>query len=142
MENMTIRQAAESLNLSVDTIRRRIKEGKIRAWKVTGQYGKQWVIDPNSLAEFQQVIEVVPVTYNLDPNVLMDNIRQTVIEATRQETRQVIIEAMQEQTKQIESLTGELQELRKLIEQQEELTFRQKLKGLFNKGVKQENEYK
>ena len=137
MANITIKEAAESLGVSVDTVRRRIKDNKIRAWKIEGQYGKQWVIDPDSLAEFQQVIDVVPVKTELDLGVLMDSIRSTVLEATKEAARLGTLEAMQEHNEELEELRNEVKALRKLIEQQQEdkeiLTLGQKIKGIFKK---------
>lgn len=132
---MTIKQAAESLGVSVDTIRRRIKDNKIRAWKVEGQYGKQWVIDPNSLAEFQQVIDVVPVRTELDPGELLDSIRSTVLEATQEAARLGTLQAMEGQNEEIEALRSEIKALREAIEQQQEdkqvITLSQKIRGIF-----------
>lgn len=135
MADMTIKEAAEALGVSVDTIRRRIKDNKVKAWKVNGIYGKQWVIDSDSLAEYQQVIEAVPVRTELDPGVLMDSIRLTVLEATQEAARKGTAEAMQEHKGELEALRNEVKQLRELLEQQQEdkeiLTLRQRIKSIF-----------
>lgn len=127
MESITIKEAAEMLGVSVDTIRRRISDKRIRAKKIQGKYGKQWAIDPKSLAEFQQVIEVVPVKYELDPN--------TMLELTERTISNSIAEAMQEHNKEIQSLRNEVQALRELLEHQQEdkevITLGQRIKDLF-----------
>lgn len=137
MANMTIKEAAESLGVSVDTIRRRIKDNRIRAKKVQGQYGMQWVIDPDSLVDYSQVIEVLPVKTNIDPGELMDSIKLTVLEATQEAARLGTLQAMQEHNNELESLRNEVQALRELIEQQQEdkkvLTLGQRIKGIFKK---------
>lgn len=94
MANMTIREAAEALDVSVDTVRRRIKDNKVKAWKEEGKYGQQWVIDSNSLVEYQHIIETVPVKYNMSPDVLIDNIKTSVKDATDKAIKEGTIEAM------------------------------------------------
>jgi excisionase family DNA binding protein len=137
MAQITIKEAAEALGVSVDTVRRRIKENKIDAWKIQGQYGPQWVIHSDSLARYQKVVEAVPVKYNLDPNVLMDNIKETVLEATREAARQGTLQAMQEHDEELESLRGEVKALREsidlIVNQKEKQSFIEKLTSLLKK---------
>lgn len=137
MSKMTIKETAEALDVSVDTVRRRIKDNKIKAWKEQGQYGEQWAIDSDSLADYQHIIEAVPVKYNMSPEKLMDNIRHTVMEATQEAARKGTLEAMQENNKEIETLKNEITLLRDLIEQKQEnkknKTFIGKVKGIFKK---------
>lgn len=116
MAEMTIKEAAEALGVSVDTVRRRIRDNKVKAWKIEGTYGPQWVIDSDSLAEYQQVVEAVPVKYNMDPNKLIDSIRQTVEGAAAEGTKKGILEAMEKNRQDYE----ELQEQITLLKEQNE----------------------
>lgn len=138
MAEMTIKEAAEALGVSVDTVRRRIKDNKVKAWKIEGIYGPQWVIDSDSLAEYQQVVDVVPVKYNMDPNKLIDSIRQTVEEAAAQGTKKGILEAMEENKqdytelkKQIILLQEQNESLTRLIRDKQGKTMLGKLKAFF-----------
>lgn len=138
MAEMTIKEAAEALGVSVDTVRRRIKDNKVKAWKIEGTYGPQWVIDSDSLAEYQQVVDVVPVKYNMDPSKLIDSIRQTVEEAAAQGAKKGILEAMQENKQdytelqeQIILLQEQNKSLIKLIEDKQGKSMLDKLRVFF-----------
>lgn len=100
-KGMTIKEAAEALGVSPDTIRRRIKLGQIRAEKVEGIYGPQWVIDPDTLADTQQIYEAVPVKHN----VSIEKLEMIIQDATREVTAQAL-----------EEVLNEIKELRKEIE--------------------------
>ena len=111
---MNIREAAESLNVSHDTIRRRIRTGQIRAEKLEGVYGLQWVIDEESLADNKHIIEIVPVKRAIDSNQLMDNIRFTIQDAIQE----AIKESTEAQTEEIKELRQEIEALTNAIKEQ------------------------
>lgn len=137
MADMTIKEAALSLGVSVDTIRRRIKSKQIEAWKIDGAYGQQWVINSDSLAEYQQVIEVIPVKYNMNPDNLIQIIKQTVQEATEEAISKGIKNGMQEHYKELEELKSEVKALRESIQGQEvreDKNIIEKLRSLFRKN--------
>ena len=48
-EWLSIKQACEYLGMSESTVRRRIKEGKLQAQKVSNENGQQWFISSQSL---------------------------------------------------------------------------------------------
>ena len=124
-KGMTIKEAAESLGVSVDTIRRRIKLGQIRAEKIEGIYGPQWVIDPNTLAETQRIYEAVPVKYNMSPERL-----ETIIkDATRDAAKEGTTQAMEEVLKEINELKRQIEQLHKEQDQSK----RSFIERLFNK---------
>lgn len=140
MAEMTIKEAAEALGVSVDTVRRRIKDNKVKAWKIEGTYGPQWVIDSDSLADYQQVVDVVPVKYNMDPSKLIDSIRQTVEEAAAEGTKKGILEAMQENKQDYDKLQIQIEELQEqnkalidLIQDNQTKTLLQKFRNLFKR---------
>lgn len=141
MAEMTIKEAAEALGVSVDTVRRRIRDNKVKAWKIEGTYGPQWVIDSDSLAEYQQVVDVVPVKYNMNPDTLVNSIRQTVQEAAAEGTKKGILEAMEENKQDYEKLQSQIEELQEqnkalinLVQGNQNKTLLQKFKGLFIKS--------
>ena len=107
---MNIREAAEALEVSHDTIRRRIRTGQIRAEKLEGVYGLQWIVDEDSLFENKQIIEIVPVKKAVDSNQLMETIRYTI--------QDTIQEAMKESTEEIKELRQEIEALTNAIKEQ------------------------
>ena len=44
-QGYTVQQAAEALGVSEMTIRRHIKQGKLKAWTVEGKYGNEYRIE-------------------------------------------------------------------------------------------------
>ncbi len=68
MENrlLTITEAAQVLDLSKDTIRRRIKKGELPARKMAGPYGEMYYIQEHDLAQAAEIIQVVPVSRDID----------------------------------------------------------------------------
>ena len=56
---LTIDEAADRMGISKNTVRRRIKKGDLRAVKMPGQYGEQYFIPENEVADFA-VPDVVP----------------------------------------------------------------------------------
>jgi excisionase family DNA binding protein len=51
MERMTLREAAARVNLSVTTLRRYIRSGRLRAEKLPGRYGPEYFVSWNALDE-------------------------------------------------------------------------------------------
>ena len=103
---LTVKEAAEALQVSADTIRRKIKSGDIKAEKLPGPYGVQWCIREDDLAESMQVVDVVPVRGSMTADDLEAMLRTV----------------MQEQTAEIKGLRQEIQDLRQEIQEQKVLT--------------------
>ena len=112
--SVSIKQAAEMLNVSPATIRRRIKNGEIKAKKAEGKNGLQWVINPADLAESQEVKEVIPVTYNLTQEDLKAIVREAVKEEL--EPLKQKIDKLEEQLEEQTKLLPEGKEQRKWYE--------------------------
>ncbi len=62
---LTITEAARVLQVSKDTIRRRIKRGDLPAQKRQGPYGIAYYIEHKDLYEAAEVIDVVPVARDM-----------------------------------------------------------------------------
>ena len=103
---LTIKEAAEALGVSADTVRRRIKTGELKAEKVQGAYGMQWAIRPDDLAHSMQVVDMVPVKQSLSADDLEAMFKRL----------------MQEQTNEIKALRAEVQQLREQLQDQKLLT--------------------
>ena len=128
--NYTIKEASEALGVSTDTIRRRIKEGKIKAHKVEGRNGPQWAIPEDELtgSDGQQVIEVIPVKREISPEDLKQYIGQAIAEGIEGHTEaykartEVLIQEVLELRKAVKTLTEALEAPEKA--QEEETTAR------------------
>lgn len=111
-KKMTIREAAKALGVSMATIRRRIKAGEIPAEIEEGPYGPTYYIKESDLAEAASVIEVVPLTRELDANqihAIFTSIMQPLIDELLDEIakqRRII----EQQNEKIEQLTEQLRE--------------------------------
>lgn len=88
-QHLTLKEAAEALGVSVDTVRRRIKSGQIPAEKVEGPHGLQWIIRANDLTASAEIIEVVPVKTELQGTELVALIREAVKEGQREQAEEV-----------------------------------------------------
>ncbi|MCE7872599.1 helix-turn-helix domain-containing protein [bacterium CPR1] len=52
-KRLTLRQAANRIGVSTATIRRRIKDGSLRAYMAPGRFGTQWLVAPEDLEQVQ-----------------------------------------------------------------------------------------
>lgn len=102
---LTISQAARSLGVSKDTVRRRIKKGELNAQKLNGPYGMAYYIREQDLARAQQITEVVPVSRQISP-VQLQKIISDAVEPGQDEIRQ----ELQELREEIKSLNRQLKE--------------------------------
>lgn len=48
-KRLTLKEAATKVGVSTATIRRRIKDGSLRAYQTLGKFGHQWVVTPDDL---------------------------------------------------------------------------------------------
>jgi excisionase family DNA binding protein len=86
MEEYTIKEAAQILDVSTSTIRRRIKSGELKAKKKDSPYGKQYFIPEN---EFEQAIaknEIMEIK-NVDKPVAPEVITNRIIRALESHNR-------------------------------------------------------
>lgn len=61
-DRLTIKQVAELLKVSTDTVRRRIKLKELEAELVVGPYGEQYFLPRSQFSEAMLTKEVVPLT--------------------------------------------------------------------------------
>lgn len=92
-------EAAKQLGLSETTLRRRIKDGTIRAEKRNGPYGPQWFVDPDAIRTAQEITDVVPVNRTHDLAALAHVVaeylaKQNAELATRMDTISTAVEAL------------------------------------------------
>ena len=109
-EYLTIKEAAAALDVSADTIRRRIKSGEIKAQKLPGPYGKQWQIKEDHLTLSAEIIDVVPVRHDMNARELALLIREAVDQGQRQQA-----EEMERLRAEISRLNEQLEGLTKML---------------------------
>jgi excisionase family DNA binding protein len=120
---LDIGQVAELLQISKDTVRRRIKSGEIKAVMEEGPYGKQYKIDPTQFAGVSpQTIDVIPVTRQINIGELVQTIKSQVVEEVKQ-TMQTELQEIKESQNRIENMlkdrdTKLLEEIRQRQENQ------------------------
>ena len=119
MEFLTIKQVAEQLNLNTETVRRRIKKGKIKAELLQGEFGEQYFVTPAELGLHKVTttsIEVIELEKAITPTILdqefLDNALKSKI--TPLETK---INQLEDTNIQ---LIKEIQELKEILIQKEE----------------------
>ena len=75
---LTIPEAAERLSVSDATVRRRIKDGSLKATKMPGPFGEQFFIDPEEINVAVEMVNVVPVRHEVGLTELEQFITRSV----------------------------------------------------------------
>lgn len=109
---MTIGQVAKLLEVSKDTVRRRIKAGELIAEKQEGPYGEQYMLPEEQFDQARMIHEVVPVTRSVNVAEL-----QTLMSSS---VSAVVSKTIQEETKGLREQIVALQE--QLAAQQKVIT--------------------
>ncbi len=102
---LSVKQAAQALNVSEKTVRRWIRDGRLQATQQPGPYGMTWHIPASAIKTVNQVIEVLPMDRSVDPRTLGLIIAQAVTESNRALTQQIA-----ELQAQVTQLTHQLEE--------------------------------
>lgn len=140
MEEYTIKEAAELLDVSTSTVRRRIKSNNLKAEKKSSPYGKQYFIPASEIdvaAAENEIIEIRKVNKNIQVDDLVDKI----LEESEKKNREIVDQAkneikdtITEQQKTIKELANQLEKMQQQqneIRQQQNRSFIAKLKDLF-----------
>ncbi len=117
---VTIAEAAKSLNVSKDTIRRRIKKGELNAQKLEGPYGYAYYINAKDLAQAQQIVDVVPVSRNLSKKELQ-GVVQDAVQPLADEVRQL--------RQEVQNLTQQLEEIKQIEAPEQKRSWWKKIFG-------------
>lgn len=127
MKELTLKEAAELLNCSEQTVRRRIKSGQLRARREVINSGIRWMIPESDVVTANKVVDVVTVRKQVELEDIRQAIRNEVAEVVREETNVMqnqIAELKSQMDKQTEALDGHYQlvdqRLRQLIEKKAE----------------------
>lgn len=118
MKEYTIKQAAEILEVSTSTIRRRIKSGEYAAEKKNSPYGEQYFIPAKEIDQAVMENESVNISQVNKP-VDKEEFVNALIEATEDKYRALfegaaknIVDKIEQQNEQLESYKEELDELK------------------------------
>lgn len=84
---LTIEQAAKLINVSKDTIRRRIKTGELEAEKHPGPYGDQWLLPSFQFEQAAMIKDVVPMTRQVSVAELQQAMQRVIADAVTQAVR-------------------------------------------------------
>jgi excisionase family DNA binding protein len=124
---LTIGEAAKTLGVSKDTIRRRIKDGKMYAEKREGPFGLAYYIPANELHAAFEMVPVVQIQEPIGIAELMEMLTEGVQRVTQDSVQQSItplrndISGMKElQEQAIGELRKEISELKDLLAKQPE----------------------
>lgn len=105
---MSVKEAAESLQVSEQTIKRRIKAGEYRAEKrpLPGKNQYMWVIPRNQINAATQTIETVQTTRQITVSELQEAMGKTIESIVKEETAALRnqIDFLQEQLKEQQDL--------------------------------------
>ena len=115
---LTIDETAQLLDVSKDTVRRRIRKGELIAQKHMGIYGQQWLL-PASQFERKSVViqetEVVPLTRHLSVPDLQAAIRAAISDTVSTAVR----EELEELKQQLVTASNQIEKQRYIIEEQQ-----------------------
>lgn len=129
MKEYTIKEAAELLELSTSTIRRRIKSGQLEANKKETKFGPQYFIPGKEINRATSEEEVVEVKETTQP-VPIEDFKNNMLRAVREqneemfnhkfnELKEELIEARERQNEHlVEEVTSSME---KIINQQNEV---------------------
>jgi chromosome segregation ATPase len=123
----TLQEASEITGLKVQTIRMRIKSGKLEAFKNPSKHGEAWLIKPQSLREIEKIDNIglkVQEGSKMNPSSLNPS-------SLRGELQEPLIEAYKEH---ITTLKGTLQNFEGLL-----TTFQQRVMNLEVEKAEMEN---
>ena len=106
---MTIGQVAKLLEVSKDTVRRRIKAGELIAEKQEGPYGEQYMLPEEQFDQARIIHEVIPVTRSVTVSELQALMGQSLTAA--------VSKTIQEET---QGLRSQIDSLKEQLEAQQE----------------------
>ena len=104
MKEVPITDAAKILNISMDTVRRRISKGELKARKVPSPHGETYLVevpdDPDPVSEIPEDKEDNPVAIEAMRKTI--SILETELEARRREVQELHV-LLQQAQKQLPS---------------------------------------
>ncbi|ADQ42068.1 DNA binding domain protein, excisionase family (plasmid) [Caldicellulosiruptor acetigenus I77R1B] len=116
MDKLTIKEAAQALGVSEKTIRRMIKDGRLKASLEKSVYGQQYYIPKSEIDNAVQIVEAVKVKKEYSVEELAVAISNYLSERDKK-----LVEALEILNQKIEKIQKENQQLKEeLLKLQEE----------------------
>lgn len=139
MDKLTIKEAAKALGVSEKTIRRMIKDGRLKAYMEKSPYGQQYYIPAEQISNAMQIVEAVKVKKEYSVEELAVAISSYLSEREKKfieaiETLSQKVEQMQKENQQLKEELLRLQEehFRKIDEKLTQWRQENKKRGLFS----------
>ena len=136
MDKLTIKQAAEVLRCSHQTIRRRIGKGEIPATKEATEFGEAWYIPADFFNTAVSTVDVVPLTRAISMSEIEKTMAYTVGQAVEVAFKKVITEHTDVLRDEIHQLRSELNSHYRQIDERLRLaatTPKQEPRGFFSR---------
>jgi len=138
MDKLTIKQAAEALHCSHQTIRRKIAKGEIPAQKESTEFGEAWYISAEFISTAAtSTVDVVPLTRAISMSEIEKTMAYTVGQAVEVAFKKVVTEHTDILRDEIQQLRGELNSHYRRVDEQLRLAAapppKQAPKGFFAK---------
>jgi len=118
-DKLTIPEAAEILGCSNATVRRRVKDGSLKAERMVGPNGSQYFIDPEDLNVAMETTNVVPFKHEVGMKELDQLITQSV-SMSLAEIGSLVGEAMRAQNEALKKEIEDLHDSMKAMEKRQE----------------------
>ena len=137
MKEYTIKEAAEILEVSTSTVRRRIKSGKIEAELKASPYGEQYYIPKNELNQAvkdKEVVDVKDVSKPIDKEQFLNELTDAVnanLSGDMEKVEDNIKESMKRQNEQLQEEIQALSEKVDQLQQQQNKNLWDKIKNIF-----------
>jgi excisionase family DNA binding protein len=112
-EWLSVKEAAQAMNVSDRTIRRRIQAGTLKAKEVEGPYGKEWRIPSEVITTAREVVDVVKLERETDIQTFALVVAKTIND--REDSMRAEIASLRAQ---MEALTAALDKEQKLHSEQ------------------------
>jgi excisionase family DNA binding protein len=136
MDKLTIKQAAEALKCSHQTIRRRIAKGEIPAKKEATEFGEAWYIPTEFISAATSTVDVVPLSRSISMSEIEKTMAYAVGEAVESAFKKVVNEHTDILRDEIHQLRSELNSHYRRVDEQIRLAAnppKQEQKGFFSR---------
>lgn len=127
VERLTIKQAAQALGVSEKTVRRMIKDGRLKAYLEPSVYGQQYYIPAEQISSAMQIVEAIKVKKEYSIEEVALALSKYFSEKDKKFTE--IIEKLSQKLETIEKQNSELKE--EILKLQSQLQQQNKERSIF-----------
>ncbi|MGM0411079.1 MAG: helix-turn-helix domain-containing protein [Bacillota bacterium] len=101
MKNYTIKEAADLLDVSTSTIRRRIRSGKIYAEKKKTKFGSQYFIPEKEINKVIAEEEIIDIKESNKP-IPLEDVKKQIINIIKEENQNILDDRIEKIEKNID----------------------------------------